>query len=447
MVAETIRRIVAGTGSSSHRRNLLWNALGTFTPLVAAAVSIPFLISGMGTERFGILSLAWVIVGYFSFFDLGLGRAMTQLISQSIGSGSEARIPAIAQGGTVLMGALGLASGLLVAALSPWLVDGVLAISPALAGETLWSLFILSASIPVVIVSTGLRGILEARLRFDAVNIVRAPLGALTYLGPLLVIAFTNQLPAVIAVLVAGRVLSLIAYAAVCARLYPELLRLERVDRLLLTRLLGYGGWITLSNIAGPLLLYGGRFALVVLVSAEAVAYFATPYEVVISVLLIPGIFVGVLFPMFAERFRSKPEEVGHLYRRAMVLNLVLVLPICFLIVLLAEPGMTLWVGADFASHSFRVAQLLALGVFINSFGYYAQALVQAYGRPDLTAKLHLVELIMYVPYMLWLVDTEGVDGAAMAWVIRVAISTLILVPMASACLRGRLAPPGRSQA
>ena len=81
------------------KANVAWNFLGTGVPLLAGLVAIPLLIEAMGTPRFGILSLAWVIVGYFSFFDLGLGRAMTHLIAQKTGSGQESEIPSVVRNG------------------------------------------------------------------------------------------------------------------------------------------------------------------------------------------------------------------------------------------------------------------------------------------------------------------------------------------------------------
>jgi O-antigen/teichoic acid export membrane protein len=42
-------------------------------------IAIPLLIQKMGVELFGLLTVLWVFVGYFSLFDLGLGRAITRL--------------------------------------------------------------------------------------------------------------------------------------------------------------------------------------------------------------------------------------------------------------------------------------------------------------------------------------------------------------------------------
>ncbi len=50
-------------------------------PVFAALAAIPLLIQGAGESRFGILALAWLVTGYFTLFDLGIGRAAIRLIT------------------------------------------------------------------------------------------------------------------------------------------------------------------------------------------------------------------------------------------------------------------------------------------------------------------------------------------------------------------------------
>ena len=57
-------------------RNTIWNIVGQSLPLLLAVVAIPLLIRRLGVDRFGVLTLAWALVGYFGLFDLGLGRAL-----------------------------------------------------------------------------------------------------------------------------------------------------------------------------------------------------------------------------------------------------------------------------------------------------------------------------------------------------------------------------------
>src|SRR2546427_4459732 len=90
-------------------RNVVWNLLGTVAPLFVAVFAVPRLIHAMGTDRFGVLTLAWALIGYASLFDLGLGRALTQLVARKLGAGEEGEIPSLAWTSLLLMMLLGLA--------------------------------------------------------------------------------------------------------------------------------------------------------------------------------------------------------------------------------------------------------------------------------------------------------------------------------------------------
>src|SRR6266849_6884349 len=89
-------------------RNTVWNLVGSAAPMAVAVFCIPILIRGLGHERFGVLTLAWALIGYASLFDLGLGRALTQLASRKLGEGEEREIPSLAWTSLLLMLLLGL---------------------------------------------------------------------------------------------------------------------------------------------------------------------------------------------------------------------------------------------------------------------------------------------------------------------------------------------------
>ncbi|MDP6491735.1 MAG: hypothetical protein QGG69_08215, partial [Kiritimatiellia bacterium] len=60
----------------------LWNLVGMGVPMLAGAIAFPIMLSeriGLGKERLEVLGLVWMLVGFSSIFDLGLGRALTKL--------------------------------------------------------------------------------------------------------------------------------------------------------------------------------------------------------------------------------------------------------------------------------------------------------------------------------------------------------------------------------
>jgi O-antigen/teichoic acid export membrane protein len=416
-------------------RNVLWNLLGTGVPLLVAIVAIPILIEGLGIVRFGVLTIAWMVVGYFSLFDLGLGRALTKLVAEKLGKGKNNEIYALIWTAMLLMVILGMLGAIVVATLSPWLVGVVLRIPPDLQPETLTAFYLLAASIPIVIGSVGLRGILEAHQRFGLINVVRISLGVFTFLGPVMVLPFSSSLVPVVGALVIVRLVSGCMYVALCLRVEPGLCYAPSINRVMARSLINFGGWMTVSNIVSPLMVYLDRFLIGAIVSMAAVAYYATPYEIITKLWIIPGALMGVMFPAFAATLAHDKGRVAHLYSKSVNYIFISLFPAILIIVTFAHEGLTLWLGSEFADNSTLVLQMLAVGVFLNSHANVPYGLVQSAGRPDLTAKLHLAELPFYLLILWWLLNDYGIVGAAIAWVLRMVVDTIILFVMASRLL------------
>jgi hypothetical protein len=75
------------------KRSVIWNMLGTILPMLMGLIAVPVLIEQLGAPRFGVVTLVWMVVGYFSLFDLGLGRALTHVVAEKLGRGASKEIP------------------------------------------------------------------------------------------------------------------------------------------------------------------------------------------------------------------------------------------------------------------------------------------------------------------------------------------------------------------
>lgn len=412
-------------------RNTVWNLIGNAAPMLVAVFSIPILIHWLGKDRFGILGLAWALIGYANFFDLGLGRALTQLTAAKLGEGNEQEVPTLVWTSLLLMLALGALGTVIIAATSPWLIHHVLKIPQELQAEALHSFYLLGLSVPVVITTAALRGLLEAYQRFALINALRIPIGVFAYAGPMLVLPFTKSLFAVVSVLVVGRFAGLIAHLIFCIKVMPSSGKSVLWDRAVVGPLMRFGSWMTVSNIVGPLMVTFDRFVIGSLLSVAAVAFYTTPSELVSRLWLVPSSLLGVMFPAFSTSFVQDRNRTAMLYARSVKYLLLSMFPVILLIIAFAPEALKIWLGSEFAAHSFRVLQWLALGAFINCLSSAPFAVVQGVGRPDLTAKLHLIELPLYFMGLFWLTKVYGIEGAAIAWTSRVIIDALVLFVLA----------------
>ena len=429
------------TGGGLLVHNTVLNFIGQGVPLVVAIFAIPVLVKGLGIDRFGVLTLAWMVVGYFSLFDFGTGRALTKFVAEKLGAGQEETLPALVRTSLLLMLILGVAGAVVFGLFSPWLVRRALNIPMALQTETLHSFYVLALAIPAVITTAGIRGVIEAKQRFGFINALRIGSGLFSYLAPVLVLFFSKSLFPIVAVLAASRLLVLLLHWSFCLHVIPALRRRVAVQPAIVAPLLRFGGWITVSNIVSPLMVYVDRFLVAGLVSVAAVAYYVTPYSVVTNLLLVPSAIAGVLFPAFATSFVQDPDRTQRLFARGVKYVFLAMFPMALLLVAFGSEGLDIWLGKDFAQHSTRVLQLLTVGVLVNSLAYLPFSLVQSAGRPDLTAKLHLVELPFYLLAVWWATRNFGIVGTAVVWSARVTVDALILFRMARRVLpRGSFA-------
>jgi O-antigen/teichoic acid export membrane protein len=115
-----------------------------------------------------------------------------------------------------------------------------------------------------------------------------------------------------------------------------------------------------------------------------------------------------------------------------------LTLPLAASAALFAPEWLSWWINETFARESAYVAQCLALAVMINCMAFVPHTTLQAVGRADWCAKLHLAELPPYLVLVIWLASDYGINGVALAWFTRSLIDAFFMFHLAEKAL-GRM--------
>jgi O-antigen/teichoic acid export membrane protein len=409
----------------------MWNLFGMSAPLLVALFAIPLLIDGLGKERFGLLAIIWMGVGYFSLFDLGLGRALTKLVAERLGSGDLADLGRLIWTGLIMLSSLGLAGGVLVWFLSEAIVSSVLNIEPTLQSEAIASFRVLALGLPVVVLTSALIGILEAYQRFGLIAAIRVPLGILTFGAPLLTLQFTPSLTWATAALLASRLVALVAYYLAAGSANKALWAPRAPDPADVRPLISFGGWQTVTNVISPLMTYLDRFVVGALLNLRAVAFYVAPYEAFSRLQILPQAVMGVVFPAFSTASAADPKRLALLYADSCRFIAFSMLPIAVFGFLFAHEILSLWLGHEFALNSATVVKFLAIGGLANTLARLPFTALQGVGRPDLVAITHLAELLPYMAILWWATVRYGIAGTALAWSIRAFADSLILAVIA----------------
>lgn len=426
------------TGGRVLARNTIINLTGYGVPLLVALFAIPILVKGLGTERFGVLTLVWMLVGYFSLFDLGIGRATTKFVAENIAKQETDVLSQLVWTSLGLLFCLGLVGTLLLVLLNPLLVFHIFTIPAYLSNETSKAFYLIAASIPLVLGMAGIRGVLEAQQRFALINAIKIPVSSAFFAAPLLVLMYSNSLYPITVALIGTRLIEFIAYSFFCIQSIPGMKHPQWPNSAYVKKMLRFGGWLTVTNIIGPLMTYMDRFIIGGILSMTAVAYYTTPYDFVARLGVIPGSLLGVMFPALSASFVMNISRFNFLYDKTVKSVLYIMTPVVLMLTVMAHPFLNFWLGKEFAAQSTLVFQLLSIGTLVNSIGQVPYSAIQAMGRPDITAKIHLLELPVYLAMIWFLALKIGIAGAALAWLIRVVIDTIVLYRLANRMMRDR---------
>lgn len=405
-------------------QNALFNLIGTALPLGVGLISIPIVIDALGLEVFGLLTLIWTAIGYFGLFDFGMGRALTQQVALHRVKEINSLVPLIKTGlwALVLPGILG---AICMHIASFYYVQQVLDLSPILRKETMDAFVWAAWCIPLVTVSSGLRGILEGLEDFAKSSTLRGVLGILNFLAPMvLVLVGDTSLLHIVWSLIAARILVVIwnvwwirAFLKPSEKV-PFTQRIKSVKSLL-----SFGFWMTVSNIVGPFMVAADRFIVAMLVGTSVLTYYTVPQDIVLRLLIIPAAIATAWFP----RFTIVANESGKQGESALLkkgLNYIMLTlgPICLILALFSKQLLRSWINPEFAEHAWMVSIVLLVGVFFNALGHIPLAALQATGKVKTTALLHVVELCVYLPLLYIVLPVWGVLGAACLWAARTTL-------------------------
>lgn len=405
-----------------------WNLAGLSLPLLVAAATVPTLVARLGQERFGMLALAWGLIGYAGALDLGIGRALTQNVGKLIGKKEFDKVAGVLATASRITLISGIIGGVLIV-LADILGAAELIKSGGIPRSEIHAcVLLLAIALPAQAMSATYRGLNEAYLNFKYISLLRAFLGALNFGGPFLISHYSSQLPMIIGSLVLSRVVALFVYR----RLALSCLDSSKVSDFkysgdVAKSLFRFGGWLTVSSVVSPMLVQADRFVIASTISAAAVFVYVLPYEMVVQSLILVGAISSVIFPSLSRLMQERPHEWKAYFRKWLFRVVGIMGVVCLLLAVCLPFILRAWLKDRLEPDSIIVGQILCVGVFANSIGSMFYAVLHAREKARTTAKLHLIELPLFLILLFFLTSSLGVIGAAYAWVGRMVFDSLAL--------------------
>jgi len=409
-------------------RNSLLNLCNEVWTLAVVFLTMPILIHRLGKDGFGLFSLAWVVLGYMAILDLGVSRAATKFVSEHLSRSQSASVEQVCRAALTSNLILGCAGCLAAWFAAPWLVDHVFRIPASLQQQAHVIFLALALSIPIMLVQAEIRAVLSSYQRFVWINAVNALAITLQLGGACALTVLGFPIDRIVIACVIVRAFAMGAFALGLAQINRKLLKPGLAETGELWRLLKFGGWVSLSQIMTPVLLYLDRVLVVALSSLAEMTLYVVPSEIIARLRIVPSSLVNSLFPSLSEHSVSASNEARRrLYGESLKYILLVLLPCFMLLAIFGTDVISLWIGADYAKSGGVVLRILSVGGLLNALGFVPSAALVALGRPDLPAKFHVLEVPLYLLLSLVLIPKWGIVGAAVAVATRLVVDACAL--------------------
>ncbi len=409
-------------------RNAGFNLLGTVWALAVLILAMPRLFAHLGATAFGLFSLAWILIGYLGFLDIGVNRAATKFVSQYMAEGNKESANQIAWTAVVANCFMGLAGGLAVLVVGFGLCCYALHIPLILRDQVPIVIYAIALAVPLLLIQGVFRAILSSFQKFGLINLVDGVATTLQWSAAGVLAWKGSGVGWVVMSTVGARIVCIVIYGWALHRFLPDLLWFHSWHLHGLRRLAWFGGWVTVSQLLSPLLAAMDRLLIASFLSLEAVTLYFVPSESIGRVRVLPNSLAGTLYPAFSERGSiADTVQLRRLYERSVRYLLLLLLPGTLFLLVLGPDLFSLWMGPPFARQTSTVVRILAVGILANALAPVPYNLLQAVGRPDITGKLHLLEVPLYLVFCLALVPYWGIAGAATANTLRFTVDSALL--------------------
>ncbi len=407
------------------------NLGGQVLTMVATLVATPFVIRFLGPSSYGVLALVYVMIGYLSFADMGMGTASTRFGSMAHARGDDEGEATAIWSALMIAAVPALTVGLLLFIGARPLIEHGLRIPALLQQPAVLAVRVASLGF----VARAFAGVLNTpaivRLRMDLVVLISTGTSAAQILLVPVVLFLGGGLSGAVAVATSATIAAAILHAVTGARLLPQLRR-PRISRALLKPLVRFGGGLVVSTIATAILANLEKLLLPRYASLQALAFYSVAFTLANLLTQLPVAMLQSLVPAFSQLHASgNAAGLQMLYRRGLRGMLYWTLPGTVFICAAAYPFFSIWAGPRFGQGSTLPLYLLVGGIACEIISYVPYALLITFGRTDIIARCQLSLIIPYLIVAVVLIQRYGAAGAAVAWSLRALLTAILFASFA----------------
>jgi O-antigen/teichoic acid export membrane protein len=395
-------------------RNTLTNFAGQAILAVLVLLATPYVVSRLGSARYGVLMLVLTFVGFLGVLQLGLNAGLVRYLAPLLQAGRAAEVGAYLRSALAVFVVLGALAGALAAGLGYWLTESVFDIPAEMRAPALAGVYIASAALMLRFPGEALAAVAIAAQRFDLVNLSFLGAEAFRVVASVAAVAIGYRIEGVCTAILLSNVVFLAAGLACARHLVPGVSLRPSFRHGPVRELLHFSKYVMLASVSGRVVHTLDKAIIGYLLPVRFVAYYDLPYSLSQKLWAVVGNVTSVVFPAAsALSSQSGAERLRQLYLRSSKVVAALACGPALMLCLFSREVLLHWVGPEFAAASAGVLAMVSLAFLFNCLAHVPSLVAQALGRPQISARFSALNAASNLLLLFVLVPPFGIAGAA----------------------------------
>ena len=398
-----------------------------FVQILLNLIAIPVLINNVGSEGFGIILFANVLVGYFSVLDLGISQGLTKFVAEYTTKMKFEIVKSIINTSLFFYFLIGLfvfcCVGLIV------LFDGLKWFNISDDNyDVAKNIFLLAGALALFAwPKIALEGVFRGIQKFYILNLTIG-LGRVVSVSLSIVLALIDaQLEYIfLAFNLDKLILFFWQYKLLTKHIDYWKFQLCTVNIKTFKMIFAFSGWIMLGQIAVILEYQSDQFILASMASVSAIATYTIIFFLFRLIQQVSGMAASAVMPAVAEtKANDNQETIDFFVLYGSKYHNMLFVPVIIVCYFLVEPFIHLWVGDKYIEYIWLIQASILFQLFWQSNAFLGQVYT-GIGKSKKTGLIAIFSGVLNVSLSVLLVNYYGLSGV----ILGTLIAGLFSVPL-----------------
>ena len=415
LLRQQARSLLAKAQGNPSVKNVLWSGASYLAAPAVQLVCAPFLIHRLGTDVYGVWMLVNSVLAVSGLASLGLGDATIKYVAQYRAKNDPEAVVRVIRSTLTLYVLLGLLAALVISALAPLLATRVFGLPEQHRVLAIQAMRVAAWGLLLRFIYATVEAVARGFERYDLESKYAIFNTIATVTTACAVVAAGYGL---VQILLASLLVLGVGTAALTLSLWP-LLRTWRwlcptLHLATLRETLSFGLFSWIQGFSGLLLMQADRLIIATVLGPTPLTYYAVCVQLTQLAHGFISKSLAFIFPKVTIlASNNEGIRLRSVFDRGLHVTTLLGGFLSLLLLVFGQPFIRLWLGADFASHTNGIIELLALATGVSITGIVPYYCLNGAGLPRINATLGLVSGAM-LTLAAWLVASQmGLLGVA----------------------------------